>query len=109
MIGKLDQRITLQSRTEASDGAGGTTSTWGDFATVPTVWAAVKPLSGGERVEDGSFNAAGMWEFTIRNRDDVSEKDRIQWQSENYNIRQVNRRGSREMYLVIIAERGAPQ
>lgn len=109
MIGKLDQRITFQARTEASDGAGGTTSTWGDFDTVPTVWAAVRPLTGGETVADGSFNASGMWEFTIRNRSDVSEKDRIQWQSENYNIRQVNRQGGREMYLVIVAERGAPQ
>ena len=109
MIRRLDQLITFQSRTESSDEAGGTTSTWEDFTTVPTVWAKVRPLTGGERLEEGAFNASGMWEFTIRNRSDISEKDRIRWKSESYNIRQVNRRGERYRYLVIVAERGAPQ
>jgi len=109
MIGRLDQRITLQSRTETSDGAGGTETAWGDFSSVPKVWAKVDALSGSERVEEGAFNASGMWRFTIRNRDDVSEKDRIKWGGDFYNIRQVSRMGGRAMYLEIVAERGAPQ
>lgn len=107
--GNLDQRVTLQEATTASDGGGGTTETWGDFATVPDVWANVVPASGGERNDDGSFNASGAWVFTIRNRSDVTERDRIMWGSEPYNIRQVKRAGNREMYLKIIAERGVAQ
>lgn len=109
MIGALDQRITLQSYSTTSDGGGGSVETWADFTTVPNVWAKVDPMSGGERMEDGAFNASGMWKFTIRNRDDVNELHRIKWGGVSYNIRQVDRRGDRALYLEILAERGAPQ
>lgn len=109
MIGSLDQRITLQGYTTAGDGGGGSEEAWADFASVPTVWASVTPMSGGERMEDGAFNASGMWKFTIRNRADVSELDRIKWGGDFYNIRQINRTGQRALYLEIMAERGAPQ
>lgn len=109
MIGALDQRITLQSYSTTSDGGGGSVETWADFATVPNVWARVEPMSGGERMEDGAFNASGMWKFTIRNRADVSELGRIKWGGDFYNIRQKKARGQRALYLEIMAERGAPQ
>lgn len=109
MIGQLDQRITFQSVTEASDGGGGTIETWADFATTPTVWADAQPLYGKEAVEDGARNASGAWLFKVRNRTDVTERDRIMWQGEPYNISRVMRRGSRELYLTIEAVRGVAQ
>lgn len=107
--GKLDQRITFQAATETDDGGGGKDVTWADFASVPTVWADAHPASGRESVQDGAFNASGSWVFHIRNRSDVSERDRIMWNGEPYNIRRVSRRGGREMYLTIEAERGVAQ
>lgn len=109
MIGKLDQQITLQAQTETADGGGGNTAAWADFATDATVWAEVFPRGGKEGLQDGAHNASAMFVFQIRNRTDVSELDRIMWGGEPYNIRRVARRGGREMYLTIEAERGVAQ
>lgn len=88
---------------------GGRTKTWANFASVPTVWAKVKPVTGRENDEEGRMNAVNSAWFTIRNRSDVDETARIVWDSENWNIRRVDRRGTRAMYLYILAERGVAQ
>lgn len=105
-IGQLDQRITLQSYTLAPDGAGGQARTWADFASVPNVWAHVRPGAGGERFEEDRTTANTVTLFTIRYRSDVDERHRIVWNSETYNIRQVKRASNREHFLLIVAERG---
>lgn len=107
MIGKLDERITLQKHSLVSDGAGGNTKTWADYASVPTVWAMVDAKSGSEGFGEGRTNATGLYVFTIRQRSDVDERDRIVWRSENYNIRAVLRSGHGPQYLRVEAERGA--
>jgi SPP1 family predicted phage head-tail adaptor len=111
MIGKLDQRITLQAVSTASDGGGGLVETWADFASGPNMWAQVIPRAGKEGEDGGAINASGVWSFIIRYRDDVTERDRIVWGGEPYNIRRVARSSGRgrEAYLTIDAERGVPQ
>lgn len=109
MVGQLDQLVTLQARTETADGGGGVSVTWANFAADATVWADPQPLYGKEGVEDGAFNASGAWLFRIRNRTDVTERDRIIWNGEPYNISRVMRRGGREQYLMIEAVRGVAQ
>ena len=108
-IGPLDQLVTLQSRTRVADGGGGFSEAWGDFASDPQVWADPQPLYGREGVNDGAFNASGAWLFRIRNRTDVTERDRIVWNGDPYNISRVMRRGARELYLMIEAVRGVAQ
>lgn len=107
MIGRLDQRVTLQSPTRTADAAGGFTAAWGNLTSTPVVWARVEPKSGSESMSDDRMNAASMYQFTIRNRSDVDERMRIVWLGENYNVRSVLREGPRPLYLTIEAERGA--
>jgi SPP1 family predicted phage head-tail adaptor len=109
MIGKLDQRITFQRRTGASDGAGGTVYSWADLTSNPTVWANVLTARLGEATEEGRMNATALVVFTIRNRQDIDERDRISWGGEMHNIRSVRRDGARGLYLKIEAERGVAQ
>lgn len=109
MIGRMDEVITLQANTTTSDGAGGQVNSWADFGTDPQVWAKIDPLSGGERLDSGAFNAAGLWKFTIWYRDDVTELDRILWNGDRYNIRRVARSRQSALYLDIFAERGVAQ
>jgi SPP1 family predicted phage head-tail adaptor len=106
--GKLDQRITFQKVTYSSDGAGGQTEAWGNFVNAPSAWAAVRPMSARESMAEDRMTATAETMFTIRYRSDVNETHRILWGGEEYNIRAVRRRGGREMYLEIVAERGAP-
>jgi len=108
-VGPLDQQVTFQERTRTADGGGGFDETWSDFVTDATVWADVMPLYGKEGLEDGAFNASGAWLFKVRNRSDVTERDRIMWNGEPYNIARVMRRGARELYLTIEAVRGVAQ
>ena len=106
MIGQMDQRITLQRYAETADGAGGVTQTWTDLADNPSVWASVKAKAGREAMDAGRVNAAYVVVFTIRNRSDLSEMDRILWNGEHYNIRGILRTGGRDLRLAIEAERG---
>ena len=109
MIGKLDQRITLQRFAETPDGIGGVTRAWADLSVTPKVWAHVKPRVGREGMESGRVNASLLATFTIRHREDVSELDRIVWKGEAWNIRRIMRVSQRQQYLEVDAERGVAQ
>lgn len=106
MIGKLDQRITFERLAETSDGGGGVVRAWAALSVRPTVWAAVRPRVAREGVETNRMTSAYLAEFTIRNRTDLNETDRIIWKGEAWNIRGILRQGERQMYLQIEAERG---
>jgi len=109
MIGGLDQRIYLERATETADGFGGTVRAWEPLLSDPRPWAAVTAKAGRESMTEGRTNATYIVLFTIRNRDDLTELDRILWNGEAYNIRNIRREGERKLYLVIEAERGAAQ
>ena len=104
--GQMDQRITLQRIVEVSDGAGGVTRAWADFHSVPCVWAHVRAKAGREVLNEGRVNATYVVVFTIYNRSDLTEMDRIVWNEQPYNIRGIRREGSRALRLTIEAERG---
>ncbi len=106
MIGRMDQRITLQRTAETPDGVGGTLRGWSDFESDPSPWAAVIAKAGREGLTEGRTTATYVVLFTIYNRDDLSELDRILWNGEAYNIRNLRREGGRRLRLVIEAERG---
>lgn len=103
-IGKLDQRIIIQSKTLARAGAGGSTATWSN---VTTTWAQVRPISGRERQNADRDEATSNYEVKIRYRSGIKEGDRIQWLGRHLNIKSVRREGPRDPYMVIDAELGA--
>jgi SPP1 family predicted phage head-tail adaptor len=106
VIGYLDQRITLKTFTTTTGSIGDVVKTWANFATSPNVWARVTPLRGGEAQAEDRTVAVQQYRFTIRQRSDISEEDRITWRGDDYNIRRVERNGQRKQYLDVIAERG---
>lgn len=106
MIGKMDQKVTLQRLVRTPDGAGGTTTSWQDFASNARVWAEVQAKAGRETMTEGRMSATFTVLFLIYNRGDVTETDRIVWQGVTYNIRGIRRETGRAMRLVIEAERG---
>src|SRR5439155_13583845 len=68
-IGALRERLALQSASRAADGGGGATVTW---STVADVWAAVRPISGDERLRHDAVTARVTHEVWIRHRSDVA-------------------------------------
>lgn len=61
--GDLRHRITIQARTNVSDGMGGYSMTWTDFA---TVYAAIWPMKGKEAVENMREGATVTHRVRIR-------------------------------------------
>lgn len=102
----MDQRITIQRHTETADGIGGLLWAWADLTTNARPWANVKAVRGAESMSEGRMNAASLMLFRIYNRTDITEKDRIVWNSETWNIRNIRREGGQRLFLVIEAERG---
>lgn len=84
-IGKLRERITLQVVTETQSSSGHAAQSW---ATLATVWAAIDYRASGsdEREMAGRKVAEQMVRFTIRYRADVTEKTRISYNSQVYDI-----------------------
>lgn len=109
MIGRMDQRIAFQRQVDAPDGVGGVTRSWTDLVVGASVWASVIAKAGREGLVEGRTNATFVVLFTVHNRDDLSELDRIIWNGEAYNIRNLRREGGRKLRLVIEAERGVAQ
>jgi len=101
--GELDQRITIQSESRASDGSGGYAMTW-ETRHGP-IWAKVRPSSAREVERSGQLHESAMYTVIIRNRD-VSEADRVLWQGRTLNIRSVGI-DPRSPYIRITAELGA--
>ena len=63
MTGKLRQKVTVESVTQASDGQGGSYETW---ASVGTVFADVKIVKGQRQVELGKMYDGQVYEITMR-------------------------------------------
>lgn len=103
-LGELDQRITIKRKALARDGAGGATQSW---TTLVTLWALVRPMSGGERNAAMRNEARADYLVVIRWRDDLRAGDRIEWRGRYMNIRFLKNRGPREQFLEIEAEMGA--
>lgn len=102
-IRQFDQRIALQQMTVVRDAVGGHAETW---ATLATVWAKVRDMSGKEIFSAKAAGNAVSQCLTIRYRSDVKAAmrvlfadgslARIEW------IRQMNRKEYLELYAVAI-------
>jgi SPP1 family predicted phage head-tail adaptor len=89
MIGTRDltERVTIQVESRLSNGQGGHITSWADIGTTPTVWAAVRGLSGGEAITAGVQRSVQQWRVVIRRRADVTTKHRLVWGSLHLDIK----------------------
>lgn len=101
-IGDLDQRITIQTATEATNDYAEPIPTWGTHA---TVWAKVDYPTGGndEEQEANKQTIHRRVEFTIRYLSTVTEKMRVLYDAEAYDILTVQKIG-RSGYMKLITE-----
>ena len=81
--GRLNQTVTLQSRTTVQDAAGHDTITWTDIATVR---AEVRALSAREFFAAAQTQMEQTIKVRIRYRSDVDMTCRLVWQGRNHDI-----------------------
>lgn len=68
-IGALRQRVTLQQVVRTADGGGGVAETWNIIA---ELWAAVRPVSGDERIAADGLSGQLTHEVWVRHRTGVT-------------------------------------
>ena len=98
--GDLDQRITLQSVSEEND-SGSLIQTYNDMA---SVWAKVISQRGSEAFEAARTNARETIRVGMRYRSDVTDKWRLKWLGQAYNIVAVDRSMARSGELWVTAQ-----
>ncbi|HMR51191.1 MAG TPA: phage head closure protein [Amaricoccus sp.] len=94
--GSLDRRITFLRAVESTDALGGVVQDWMPQA---TVWAAVLPVSDGERWRAGEVGASVTTRFQVRwspQAADFGPLDRIEFDGRSYDIAGVKEIGRRE-------------
>ena len=99
--GSLDQRVTIQSRTDVIDAMGGVSSSW---ATLATVWAQVSPITGREFVSAEQTMSGATVRVRIRRRADVTPRMRLVHGSRIYDIQSVADVDSKGIVTEMIAE-----
>jgi len=92
IIGLMDQRITLQSRSVAIDAVGQETITW---TTVAEVWAEVTQIRGRELFAAAGTVYENSTRIRIRHRTDVAATWRVVWGTVHLDIISVIAAGGR--------------
>jgi len=87
-IGKMRERVTIQTASEAANAYGERIETW---STLATVWAQVeyRLAVGDEDLRADRMTALRTVHFTIRSRTDFTEKARIGYRDKTYNITSI--------------------
>jgi SPP1 family predicted phage head-tail adaptor len=108
MIGEMRHRVAVQTAT-ATNNLGVITETW---ATIETVYASVRTLTGREAEDASKPEAIYTHEFTMRYRDDLGTADtqmlnkyRLVFRSENHDVRSVENVDFRDKFMIVKTER----
>jgi SPP1 family predicted phage head-tail adaptor len=100
--GDFNRRLVLEAPVDTDDGAGGVTVT---YQTVTTLWAQVTPMSArGEVVADRAGTTV-THRITLRARDDVTTRHRLQDGSAVYRIAALRESADRRFLLIDAIER----
>lgn len=105
-IGALDRMVTIEKPELARDSNGEFTTTWTPLS---NVWATVSYPTNAqgrdESLEQGRETATIPVEFTIWYLATVKETMRVQFESEYFEIKRVNRVGQRNEMLKLVTEK----
>ncbi len=101
--GELTQRVDIHEPLDTPGRAGSTVRDWRRLA---SVYARVRPLTGGERVASDRIEAAGGYHVIVRSRPDINETQSLVWRGRRHNIRWVKQRDPRSLYLEIETDVG---
>lgn len=84
--GQLRERVRIEQATEAQNAYGEATRTWAEF---DTVWAAVRPVTGNERMEAHTVKGQISHRVRVRYLPGIVPKMRISYRGRLLHIDQV--------------------
>lgn len=96
--GRMRHRITVQLSSEASDGAGGTVTTWTDTV---SAWAALEPLTGRETREAAGIGSSVTHTVTMRYRTGIAPSARVVYGARVFRVVAVRDPEERKRQLIL--------
>lgn len=110
-LGKMRQKLFLQTQSRTADGGG---SEAVSFSTSATIMGYIQPRGGGERMFGDQLEERITHIITIRHRRDVSHKNRLVYEYKKngvtytriFNVRRTINRDSKDKFLDIMCEEG---
>lgn len=103
IAGKLDNKVSIESRTPTKDTLGGEIYAWAEI-TDGEVWADVQDLAGNEKYEASRITEKADKRIIMRWRSDITPDMRISFNSEYYGIYSIRAIGGRQDGLEIMAK-----
>lgn len=104
--GSLRHRITIEAGSHAEDSGGGLSNPWASPTTVAKVWAAIRPLSGIERLRAQQLEEPVTHKIVLRYRADIRADHRVNFKGRIFNIRSVINVEERNRWLELMCEEG---
>lgn len=99
--GLLKHRVTIKTPTRVADGMGGFTVTWTDVA---TVWAAIWPLKGQEKIESMKLEHEITHRIRMRYRSDVTYEDRLLYKTRTFRVIDFRNIDESDVQLEVLAK-----
>lgn len=99
--GDFDQRITIQTLSEAADDFGQHIQT---FSTLANVWARVEEKSGNESELGNQIVARKRVDFVIRYKTGLNERMRVVYRGNTYKIQSIINEDARKAFMRITTE-----
>lgn len=100
-IGRMHDRIVIQSPTESYSPSGETTLSWETFA---EVWASVDGLSSRDIMQAQQANVIASHRIRIRHMDGVTHVQRVVWRGKTMEVASVTDRDNRTMLELLVRE-----
>lgn len=101
IIGRMHDRIAIQSPTESYSPSGETTLSWEPFA---EVWASVDGLSSRDILQAQQANVIASHRIRIRHMDGVTHLQRVVWRDKTMEIASVTDRDNRTVLELLVRE-----
>jgi len=103
-IGPLRHRVTIQEKSTVQDAAGEESQAYTNIASIPVVWADVRPSSAQEQFVSGADQqqATVSHRVTVRYRTDLSVEMRVVWNNKNLDIEEIRDPSGKYQYLVLM-------
>lgn len=106
--GDLNRQIVIQSRDAGTDEAGGPLQTW---TTLATVWAHILGATGMGSIrqsanQDGVAVELNSYSFRIRYRTDADAANRVVFNGQNFDVKQVRHDFAGKEWTDLVCELG---
>lgn len=100
-IGKMKNRVVIQSLANTTDGQGGWTAVWSTFS---TVWAEIVPVSSSERLFGSRLEYQRTHKCTMRFLSNVTTDMRIFYDSRYFQIKGIRFPNEEKFFMLLDLE-----